>query len=350
MDSPKKEPCFWWVYFLAFRVNQREKKITLKNALKKFINPTNKIQNYKIRKGVPWGNKNSSPVFIGVLEERVGFIQMDGINPYSHAVWLSPPKSRFGQADSLGVLSLPPSVVPASNTEAPPSVTAFYGSHIKDIVPTYRKSLQQYFHNLKDNPHLALKVLGISGLMGALIAAFPRHQGLVKAGFVLGLIGSPVKHTIEQFPKLTQSYRLAQEGKSEEAEKTFKPAMEKSIYHLFHAYLKPMTFGVLLAELLSLPESLRELREVQPLAWKDFGKSLFNKKMGIEAFANHGFLNRLCKTVLSKFRITEQALPIRLLDKLYQPLLHAGQRIDTRYLRPLEQGTVLGPVLRRLLK
>jgi hypothetical protein len=123
------------------------------------------------------------------------------------------------------------------------------------------------------------------------------------------MLAGPIKEANRTLPELQEAYVQVKLGNPSVGREMFQVALDDSVYSIMHDFMKPLTFGMGLGILLSVPSVIR-----------GEGK---------------GFINRLIRLIGQGVRLKPQTAPIRWLDRVMQPLIEQGDLISNRLRRAL---------------
>lgn len=187
------------------------------------------------------------------------------------------------------------------NPDPPPTRWEFYKENLQSgIWDSYRKGFNRYMEMLKENPLTAAGIVAISSGLGVVLTAFHRHNQVIEASFLLGMLAYPISCVIRQFPKMEEAYEMVRDGEPTRGKARFKKALDESMYRIGHVCLKPLTLAAMVAMVLRAPANVRRI------------------------YAGEAMFSKFLKPVLAFMKITDQIAPLRFIDRFFRPLERFG--------------------------
>jgi hypothetical protein len=192
----------------------------------------------------------------------------------------------------------------------PPSKGRFYWEELK---ANFRISMQlgqaRYRDNLINDRYARIKATVLTLAFGVGYAMFRRLRRTFSYLFMLGMLAGPIKEANRTLPELQEAYEQVKRGNPSVGRQMFQLALDDSVYSIMHDFMKPLTFGMGLGILLSVPSVIR-----------GEGK---------------GFLNRLLRLSARGVGLKPETAVIRWLDRIMQPLIARGDLMSNRLRRAL---------------
>jgi hypothetical protein len=109
---------------------------------------------------------------------------------------------------------------------------------------------------MQTNPKAVGAVLAGALFVGLARSAFRQYSQWAPLAVTFAVATFPLLSAVQLLPKMRQSYQQVVAGDEKKGEIIFNKALEETVYQMFHLYLKPVGYGLLLASLLGLPKTV----------------------------------------------------------------------------------------------
>jgi hypothetical protein len=135
-----------------------------------------------------------------------------------------------------------------------PDKWEFYWSELKaNMRPAIRQGGEQYKEALLKDEHTRLKALSMLFATGIGLTIFRRLRRTATFLLFMAILGKPIMVATQAFPKMSEAYEEVKNGNPSKGREKFRDALDESFYSIFKDFLKPVSYGIMLAYLLEVP-------------------------------------------------------------------------------------------------
>lgn len=181
----------------------------------------------------------------------------------------------------------------------------FYWSELKaNMGSAMRQGGEQYKEALLKDEHTRLKALGMLFATGIGLTVFRRLRRTATFLLFMAILGKPIMVATQTFPKMSEAYEEVKSGNPGKGRQKFRNALDESFYSIFKDFLKPVSYGVMLAYLLEIPFAFRN--------------------------EGNGIRHHIIRKTADFLRINRNAKPIVATYEKMKPYVHWGDRQANR--------------------
>lgn len=193
-----------------------------------------------------------------------------------------------------------------------PTRKEFYWNGIREhFIPSYKEGGFRFFRSLKENP-IQGGLVGLVAIgLGTMLTALDKLAPYARAATITALLVYPVMNANKNFPKIQHAYEQVRAGNPDRGHRIYRDAMDDSIYHILHAFLKPVSLAGTAAFIISLPKIL-----TAPVA----SLTLFQRALG--------FPFRKLVSPEKWQRLFTRIWPFKGLAKLHDGLTRWGRKLE----------------------
>lgn len=172
----------------------------------------------------------------------------------------------------------------------------------REFTANYFRSRRQgsvrYQEKLRRDKKARWKLVAFTLATALGLTVFRQMRRTVSIALMMFLMSAPIKEANRTFPKLAESYEQVKQGNPTRGRKMFAQALEDSVYSIFQDFMKPLTFGVILAFIPAVTLAIRGQGD--------------------------DYFQLIVREIASRVRLKADSAPVRLINRFAEPVTAWG--------------------------